>query len=100
VHSEIKGALIGSCEATATAKGPAFRIGGGMTIPVAEFLHLTPFVMATLGQFTNVTLDSDCPAAVNNLFPEGEIPDDHRKGHSLLFFGVGGDFVLGRDKSP
>jgi len=88
----------GQCERTVAAKGPGFRIGGGMNIPVAEFLHLTPFVMATLGQFTHNEVDSDCPGELFGLDFDGEIPEDQRAGHSLLFFGVGGDFVLGRDK--
>ena len=88
----------GHCEATRSVKGPGFRIGGGMNIPVAEFLHLTPFVMATVGTFTDVELDTDCPAQVAPADFDGEIPEDNRKSHSLLFFGVGGDFVLGRDK--
>jgi hypothetical protein len=88
---------VNSCEVTAAFSGPGLRIGGGMNIPVAEFLHLTPFVMGTLSAFTNIDIDTDCPA---NRVPDfgGEIPEDNRKTHSLLFFGVGGDFVLGRDK--
>jgi hypothetical protein len=88
----------GHCEATRAVKGPGFRIGGGMNIPVADFLHLTPFVMATVGAFTNVELDSDCPATITPGALDGEIPEDNRKTHSLVFLGVGGDFVLGRDK--
>jgi hypothetical protein len=88
---------VDDCEQTRTARGPAFRIGGGMNIPVADFLHLTPFVMATLGQFTEIEIDSDCGGQIpRNL--SGEIPEDNRASHSLLFFGVGGDFLLGRDK--
>jgi hypothetical protein len=87
---------VSDCEQTRTAKGPALRLGGGMNIPVAEFLHLTPFVMATLGQFTDIKIDSDCGSQIPRTL-SGEIPEDNRTNHSLLFFGVGGDFVLGRD---
>jgi hypothetical protein len=88
----------GRCERAVSARGPAFRIGGGMNIPVAEFLHLTPFVMATFGQFTDNEVDTDCPAELFGPDVDGEIPEAQRAAHSLLFFGVGGDFVLGRDK--
>jgi hypothetical protein len=95
VHQEIQAA--DSCEATAVFRGPGFRIGGGVNIPVAEFLHLTPFVMASVGTISDVEIDTDCPAG---RIPDvtREVPEDNRKSHSVLFFGVGGDFVLGRDK--
>jgi hypothetical protein len=90
------------CSQTVTLSGAALRIGGGLSIPVADFLSLTPYVMATLGSFRDAESETDCPdtdptrQVVEAFTNSHEIGDT--AGHQLLVLGVGGDFLLGRDK--
>jgi hypothetical protein len=76
------------------AKGGAIRFGGGAVIPVLDWLHLTPVVLATIGTFTHLDASGTCDAYP----PSGDIASENRRTHGMLFFGVGGDVVLGRDK--
>jgi hypothetical protein len=83
------------CNGTRQYEGPALRIGGGMNIPVADFLHLTPFLMASFGKFDKEKISTDCPGVTT---PPEDIAEDAQRSHSLLFVGVGGDFLFGADK--
>ena len=92
---DFSGPVIAECSVTETYRGPAFRIGGGMNIPVADFLHLTPFLMATLGSFEEVEIDTDCGGQNGGKL---DIPDENQAVHGLVFLGIGGDFLFGNDK--
>src|SRR5581483_5355851 len=76
------------------AKGTAIRVGGGGVIPVLDWLHLTPVFLATIGTFTRVDEAGTCDGFGNSQ----DIASENRRTHGMLFFGVGGDVVLGRDK--
>jgi hypothetical protein len=76
------------------AKGGAIRFGGGGVIPVLDWLHLTPVVMATIGTFNHLDESGACTFYGGS----ADIASDNRRTHGMLFFGVGGDVVLGRDK--
>ena len=78
------------------AKGAAIRFGGGGVFPVLDWLELTPVVLATIGTFTHIDESgSGCDAYTG---AAGDIASENRRTHGMLFFGVGGDVVLGRDK--
>jgi hypothetical protein len=76
------------------AKGSAIRFGGGANFPVLDWLHITPVFLATLGTFTHLDSSGTCDAYPSS----GDIASANRRTHGMLFFGVGGDVVLGRDK--
>ena len=89
------------CTVDATLAGPALRIGGGGVFPVADFLHLAPFGMLSVGQFTSVNVDqsSGCdPVLVDRLPSERTIDSENQATHTLFFVGVGGDVVFGGDR--
>ncbi|HEX3594414.1 MAG TPA: hypothetical protein VHU80_04910, partial [Polyangiaceae bacterium] len=77
------------------AKGAAVRFGGGAVIPVISWLHLTPVVMATIGNFSHLDAGSGCDAY--SIQSQG-IASGDQKTHGMLLLGIGGDVVLGRDK--
>ena len=76
------------------AKGGAIRFGGGANFPVLDWLHITPVFLATLGTFTHLDQSGTCDAYGGS----ADIASANRRTHGMLFFGVGGDVVLGRDK--
>jgi hypothetical protein len=77
-----------------TAKGGALRFGGGGVFPLASWLQLTPFAMATLGRFSKIDNAGTCPA--NLKIPD--IPSGDVRTHAMIVLGVGGDIVLGRNR--
>jgi hypothetical protein len=86
-----------------TFSGTGLRLGGGANFPIGDLIHLTPFAMLTLGQFTTLKREFEgvCDASV--LGAEGTDNDVSLSGggkntHSLVFVGVGGDFIFGGDK--
>jgi hypothetical protein len=89
-----------NCTVDATLAGPALRIGGGGVFPVADFLHLAPFGLLSVGQFSSVTVDqSGClPQLVDRLPSERTIDSENQATHTLFFVGVGGDVVFGGDR--
>jgi hypothetical protein len=87
----------GSCKGSATFSGTALRVGGGVSIPLTPFLNLAPFINATFGRFSDVTIDQDC-AAAENLFPDTAIAE--QATHQMFVLGVGGDFLFGKDYVP
>ncbi|HEX4339263.1 MAG TPA: PEGA domain-containing protein [Polyangiaceae bacterium] len=87
--------LAGAKSCDLATKGGAFRFGGGATIPVLSWLHLTPLVMATIGNFTSLTAGSGCDAYG---IASQDITSDNRRTHGMLLLGIGGDVILGRDK--
>lgn len=81
-----------------TLSGVAFRIGGGAHIPLSRLFQLTPYMLATFGQFTNVDNSSACSDVTGGTtrFPaSGDIASGDRLGHQLIIIGVGGDLLLG-----
>jgi hypothetical protein len=85
---------IGS-ECTITATGGGFRLGGGGVFPVSTWLHVTPFAMATLGRFSSLTVTPGCAGAP----AAGTIPSGDVRTHGMIFLGVGGDVILGNDRT-
>jgi len=88
-----------NCTVTATLSGSGARLGGGVVIPVAPFLQLTPLAMVTLETFDtrNVDISSRCGVPPDG-FRQGEQSIQNRTSHAMLFLGVGGDFIFGADK--
>jgi hypothetical protein len=84
--------LAGTQTCDLAAKGNGLRFGGGGVIPVSSWLHLTPVVLATLSRFSSVDGSGTCAP-----YPTGSIESDNRRTHGMIFIGVGGDVVLGRD---
>jgi hypothetical protein len=83
----------GKCDLT--AKGGGIRFGGGAVIPISTWVHVTPVVMATLGQFTSISKTGDCT------FYDGQsndITSGDQRTHGMILIGVGGDAILGNDK--
>jgi hypothetical protein len=83
----------GKCDLT--AKGGGIRFGGGAVIPISTWVHITPVVMATLGQFTSISKSGDCT------FYDGQgndIASGDQRTHGMILIGVGGDAILGNDK--
>ncbi len=94
-----------SCSATETLSGNALRLAGGGVIPIANLLHLTPMLGVEFGSYTSDKLDESGAGCVvlqsqGLLLPAGErsIPSDNQATHTLVFVGLGGDFVFGNDK--
>lgn len=89
-----------SCTTTDTLSGSAFRVGGGAVIPVAGWLNLTPFVTAQFGSFGHEKFDTSSCSRLSPAFTSSDldIPSGQRKAHSLVFIGLGGDWVFGNDK--
>jgi hypothetical protein len=85
----------GKCEVT--AKGGALRFGGGGVFPLARWLQLTPFAMATIGRFTRLEGSSACATADTNLdtVMNHDLPSADARTHATIVLGVGGDVVLG-----
>ncbi len=80
------------CDLSATGAG--LRFGGGGVFPVADWLQLTPFAMATIGRFTTTSASSGCSV----LIPGGDIASGDMRTHAMVVLGVGGDVVLGKDR--
>lgn len=91
----------GDCTEKSTFTGNSFRLGGGVVVPVASYLHLTPVLTAQFGsyrEFTHEASGAGCaPYGVKS--QSYEFKDSDRGLHTLVFLGVGGDFVFGGDKS-
>jgi hypothetical protein len=86
------------CTVNVTLKGAALRIGGGLVIPVARFLNLTPYIMATFGRIGGSSSEHDCPAdtpEVGAFIAQHDVKEG--SSHQVFVLGVGGDFLLGRD---
>ena len=81
----------GGKECTATASGGAVRFGGGAVLPVSTWLHVTPFLSASLGRFRHI--DTGCLALTG-----GDISASDQRTHGMIVLGVGGDLVLGSDR--
>jgi hypothetical protein len=92
--------VCGESEDTIDISGSAFRIGGGANIPIGRLMHLTPFVMAEFGSFSNLEAKIGCAerANFNGVAQEAEakIPSSQRAGHQLFLIGIGGDFIFGK----
>jgi hypothetical protein len=83
----------GATRCEVTAKGGGIRFGGGGVFPLARWLQLTPFAMATIGRFTRLEGSSACadPYFVMN----HDLPSADVRTHATIVLGVGGDVVLG-----
>jgi hypothetical protein len=90
------------CTVRRTFSGTGLRLGGGANFPIGDLIHLTPFAMLTLGQFTTLKreFDGTClDAVLSGEGTENEVDlTDGKNTHSLVFVGVGGDFIFGADK--
>jgi hypothetical protein len=88
-----------NCSVTTTLSGTGGRIGGGVVIPVAPFLQLTPFAMVTAEKFDkrNVDIPSRCGVVLVGS-PPGDQTIQNQTLHTMLFLGLGGDFIFGADK--
>lgn len=75
--------------------GTALRIGGGARLPVWRYLHLTPFLMASFGQISEFSNDSECAALLDaeRWPPSGDLTES--VGTRTILLGVGGDFLFG-----
>jgi tetratricopeptide (TPR) repeat protein len=85
----------GSCTGSTVYAGGALRLGGGLYIPVASALTLTPLVSATFGSFTSRSQQSSiagasCVATPVTRQEEGEFGVYHE-----IFLGLGGDLLFG-----
>jgi hypothetical protein len=85
--------VVGNGRCSVTAHGTAIRFGGGGVFPISTWLHLTPVILATFGRFSSLDLSGTC-----DFFPSGDIASDNQRTHGMIFLGLGGDVVLGRDK--
>jgi len=86
------------CTVSVSLKGAAVRVGGGLSIPVASFLNLTPYIMATFGRIGSSSSEHDCPAGtpeVDAFIAQHDVGEG--SSHQLFVLGVGGDFLIGRD---
>ena len=91
--------LFSTGECDITAQGGAVRFGGGGVFPVANWLNITPFAMATLGRFTTIkTSGTGCAAIAADIGKNGDLAADDVRTHGMVLLGVGGDLVLGRDR--
>lgn len=104
LKADIKGKN-GNCSGSLSLSTPALRVGGGANIPVAHFLHLTPYAMVTVGKYTSfdVKRSGACPVRPDVLLlnaPVGnnDIPSGSQAAHAVFVIGIGGDFVFGPDK--
>jgi hypothetical protein len=89
------GRLTGGGKCDLTAKGGGLRFGGGGVIPISTWVHITPFVMATFGQFTSISKSGDCTVFEGQ---SNDIASGDQRTHGMIMFGVGGDAILGKDK--
>lgn len=93
---------LANCTLKTTLSGTGVRLGGGMVIPVASFLQLTPLAMVTVEKFNNRTIDAPltCLAKLAGYGApaSGSHPIQNQALHTTVFLGVGGDFVFGSDK--
>jgi hypothetical protein len=96
---ELEATGLGGCQVKATAAGSVLRLGGGAVFPVGDHVHIVPFGALSVGSFSREAYEaSGCGPAITGSLPAGrDIPGDEQGTHSLLFFGVGGDFVFGAD---
>jgi hypothetical protein len=89
------------CKVTTTLSGTAVRVGGGAVFPIGTWLHVVPFGAVSFGAFGSDKVEaSGClPTVVATVGGTGthSIPSDAQSTHTLLMFGVGGDWVFGAD---
>lgn len=87
--------------------GLGARLGGGMVVPIASTLQLTPFAMVTIQRYSHQKREGydQCPKAVRDtLLPnyygpvDAAIPSAGQSTHAMVLLGVGGEFLFGGDK--
>ena len=87
------------CSADITYGGTAFRLGGGLVVPVLSWLQLVPAAHLTVGRLSSVDVSGDCSPQVE---PPGGRPGSSELAdpttHTLFFLGVGGEWLFGADK--
>jgi hypothetical protein len=89
------GRVDGTGKCDLSAKGGAIRFGGGAVIPISTWVHITPLVMATFGQFTSISKSGDCTLYASQ---STDIASSDHRTHGMILVGVGGDAILGNDK--
>ena len=82
----------------------ALRLGGGVQIPIVDWLQLSPYGTLELGQISDFTASEDCKNNKNAGLtstpwdPAYDYGTDKRAGHFVVTLGVGGDLLFGGDK--
>jgi hypothetical protein len=95
---------VGDCEQSIVLSGTALRVGGGMNIPVADFLHLSPYLSVQFGIFDKEEdsfSGTQLPGSTRlicGVDHAADISDGDQQGHNLIMLGIGGDFVFGPDR--
>lgn len=91
--------ILGDCSAEIAYSGAAFRVGGGLAIPVMRWLQITPIAHWTIGKYSDVEVSGDCPNIPIPGRNDNESGAVEKAGtHSLFFLGVGGEYLFGPDK--
>lgn len=86
----------GSVSQSLVLGGPALRVGGGATIPVAPALELVPFAHATIGRYGRAAASSSCDGLPGPAGLGDDVPAGRRATHATIVAGLGGHFVFGR----
>jgi hypothetical protein len=90
-----------TCDVTWTATGQGLRLVGGVQIPVAKFLHISPYLGFTGGKSPDEwkgdwSGNAACQVASRRAIGN-TIAIKDAKPNGLFVIGIGGDFVLGSD---
>jgi hypothetical protein len=87
------------CSASLKYSGNAFRLGGGLIVPVLSWLQLVPAAHLTVGRLTSAEVSGDCEPQVlapGRSLGSSEVAEPAT--HTLFFLGVGGEWLFGSDK--
>ncbi len=97
-----------SCDLNESFSGPAFKIGGGALFSLTRRLRMSAQIGMALGSFTQRNVETDCDEVLevggfslpragdrNGVKGDETIPSDQRAVHSLLTFGLGGEYSIG-----
>jgi len=84
------------CKNVARYPGLAVRAGGGMNIPLTDFMTLVPNIDVQVGQLRKLASNYQCPSDISEPEalppPAGEL---EKSIHYQIFLGAGVDFHLG-----
>jgi len=92
-----------ACPQTLSASGTAFRLGGGVQIPLSDWFQLSPYATLSIGRVAEFNVDSDCndpqPAVQDTPWEDpGSADPELATSHVIIGLGVGGDLIFGGDK--
>lgn len=100
----------GSCEQTLKAHGTAFRLTGGLQVPLVSWLQLSPYAGLGFGSINDFSADDTCGGASLPANLSGDLlkstpwagggakAEDKPSTHFVVTLGVGGDLIFGSDK--